>query len=139
MSHTDDLLEWTDEFPTLHDLDGRGGRPGCEYLYCDSSHEREAQQAGWRRKGPVFQLTGTLGSCPFVVMERGEAALGIPPERATQPLYVSQYLLETTGIDSPMTAAEEPTVPVQPRGEASHPTAVSHLTEGLTTSPSPVA
>lgn len=97
MPFNDEHTEWVDEIPSLFDLNGQGGMPGFTYLYCDSAHEHEAQQAGWKRIGPVLTLNGQ----PFVVMLVGERAYSQNPSRSASPLYISKYLLEQAGMAEP--------------------------------------
>jgi hypothetical protein len=112
MSSSPDFMEWVDEIPTLKDLDGHGGHPGCEYLYCDAAHIFEAKVAGWAQKGPILSLQGPTGvPQPFAVMERGTYIKSVSPESTVQPLYISKYLLEACGFD------REEAVTVTPRLE----------------------
>lgn len=100
MPYSDDLLHWQNELPSLSDLGGQPGTPGKQYLYCDSAHEAEAQAAGWSRVGKfVFTLQGPLGTCPFVVMEKGTKAAGLSPNSTSQPVAISQHLLNATGLE----------------------------------------
>lgn len=101
MPHSDDLLHWKDELPGLQDLGGKPGTPGFAYFYCDSAHEYAAQQEGWTRvpNSPVFTLEGPKGTHPFTVMQRGKKALGLSAESTAQQVYVSQHLLEATGLE----------------------------------------
>jgi hypothetical protein len=100
VSHSDDRSIWTDEIPTIHDLYQYGGRPGCEYLYCDLAHLIEATQAGWRKipKAPTFRLIGPKGTGDFELLERGEVAITINPLASAQPVSISEYLCEATGL-----------------------------------------
>jgi len=100
MSHSDDRILWTDELPSIHDLYQFGGRPGCQYLYCDLAHLFEATQAGWRKiKGaPTFRLIGPKGTGDFELLESGTPFTTISPHASSQEVFISEYLCEATGI-----------------------------------------
>lgn len=100
MPHSDDLLEWIDELPTLEAIHYCAGRPGCEYVLCETERLFEAQQMGWRtiNKAPSFLLRGPGGECSFMLLERGIPAEGISPQASRQPLEVSTSLLVKTGL-----------------------------------------
>ena len=111
MAHNEDRSVWTDQIPTIHDLYQYGGRPGCEYLYCDLAHLIEATQAGWHKinNAPTFRLIGPKGTGDFELLERGTPALHITPHASAQPVSISEYLCAATGLG---TSGEFAKIPV---------------------------
>lgn len=100
MPHNEDRSIWTDEIPSIHDLYQFGGRPGCQYLYCDLAHLVEATQAGWHKinNAPTFRLIGPKGTGDFELLERGTPATHISPHAAAQEVFISEYLCTATGL-----------------------------------------
>jgi hypothetical protein len=99
--HSEDRREWTDQIPRLHDLGDTGGQPGREYVLVDVRSEFKAEREGGFTRipgSPVFQLNGPRGQAHFVVVQRGEPAMGVNPMASAQPCWIDNLLLEATGL-----------------------------------------
>jgi len=120
MPTNETFTEWVDEIPSLRDLDGQGGKPGCEYIYCDLAHIVDFQQIGFTscptRDGTLLTLVGPSGvPVPFMVMKRGTAAPGVSPESTKQSLKATKFLLQETGYEAKDVPELEPVKPEAPK------------------------
>lgn len=89
-------------FPQPWEIFPHGGVPGFHYLYASAhrvAHFQQPDGGGWRRAEgiPDLLFTGPKGTCPVVVMCKGERMPGAAQGVHRPPWYVDEEIEEKTG------------------------------------------